>query len=116
MVVRTTKPDSPGARQLADPVRTNQLFERVHVVRPSDDLERDRVVGEVDDRGSRRACSGKQVGAFARRRRDGDERELALDGVLRSQLADSEHVHELVHLLLDLLQGVLAAVDAQCDA
>ena len=46
---------------------------------------------------------------------DGDQRELALDRLVGAQLGDAQHVDELVHLLLDLLERVLAAVDAQCQ-
>src|SRR5204862_187161 len=45
--------------------------------------------------------------------RDGDERQLALDRLVGTELRHPQHVHELVHLLLDLLQRVLAAVDAE---
>jgi hypothetical protein len=36
--------------------------------------------------------------------------------VISAKLGDAEHVDELVHLLLDLLERVLAAVDAQGQA
>ena len=39
--------------------------------------------------------------------------ELPLDRLVGRQLGDPQHVDELVHLLRDLLERVLAAVDAQ---
>ena len=47
------------------------------------------------------------------RRGDGDQRQLALDRLLRPQLDDAQDVDELVDLLLDLLERVLGAVDAE---
>ena len=49
------------------------------------------------------------------RRRDRDQRELALDRLARLQLADAQDVDELVHLLLDLLERLPVAVDAERD-
>ena len=39
---------------------------------------------------------------------DLEQRELALDRLVRLELADAQDVDELVHLLLDLLERVLA--------
>src|SRR5436305_9038933 len=113
VAVGAAQPDAPRAREFTNPVRAEQLLEGVDVLGPRDDLERDRVVGEVDDGRTRDTSRGEQIRARAGRRSNSDERELAFDGVLRAQLVDPEHVHELVHLLLDLLERVLAAIDAQ---
>src|SRR3954452_4458490 len=113
LVVGPAQSDAPRASELADAVRAEQLFERVDVFGTRDDLERDRPVGEVDDLGAGNARRGEDVRASAGRRRNGDQCELAFDGILGAQLVDAEHVHKLVHLLLDLLERVLAAVDAQ---
>ena len=61
---------------------------------------------------ARARCSSR---ALRRRRGDLDQRELALDRLVRLELADAQDVDELVHLLLDLLERVLLAVDAQRD-
>ena len=54
-----------------------------------------------------------QLGALVGRRADGDQRQLALDRLVGRELGDAQDVDELVHLLLDLLERVLGAVDAQ---
>ena len=54
-----------------------------------------------------------ELGTAVGRDADGEERELALERVVGPELGDAQHVHELVHLLLDLLERVLAAVDAE---
>src|SRR3954468_6892798 len=113
LVVGTAQPDAPGARELANPVRAKQLFEGVDVFGTRDYLERDRAVGEVDDLRAGDARRGEHVCARAGRSRNRDERELTLDGVVSTELVDAEHVHELVHLLFDLLERVLAAIDTQ---
>ena len=49
-------------------------------------------------------------------RRHLEQRELPLDRLVRLELAHAEDVDELVHLLLDLLERMLLAVDPQRDA
>src|SRR5581483_4334870 len=57
----------------------------------------------------------EELGTPIGRRRDRDHRQLALDRLSGLELADAKHVHELVHLLLDLIERVLRAVDAESD-
>ena len=45
-----------------------------------------------------------------------EQEQLPLDRLFRLQLGDAEHVHELVDLLLDLLQRVVLGVDPEGDA
>src|SRR5581483_37318 len=58
----------------------------------------------------------EQLGPPLGRRRDLDQRQLALDRLARHELGHAQDVDELVHLLLDLLERVLLAVDPQRDA
>ena len=105
--------DPPGADELAHAVRANELFERLELLGAPDDLERDRVAADVRDARAGDLAERDQLGALVGRRADRDQRELALDRLVGPQLGDAQHVDELVHLLLDLLERVLAAVDAQ---
>src|SRR5437868_9977588 len=107
--------DPAGPSHLADPVRTDELLERVELLRLADDLEQDRVRPDVGDARAEGVGKREQLGAALRRRAHRDQRELALDRVARLELADAQHVDELVHLLLDLLERVLRAVDAERD-
>ena len=43
------------------------------------------------------------------------QRELALERLTVAELGDAQHVHELVHLLLDLVERALVAVDDESD-
>ena len=81
-----------------------------------DDLEDDRVRAEVGDARVEDLGERDQLAAPVGRRGDLDQRELALDRLAGLELGHAEDVHELVHLLLDLLERVLRAVDAQRDA
>src|SRR5215471_362826 len=85
------QPYPPGPRHLADPVRADELLERVELLGLPDDLEDDRVVTNVDDARLEDVGQGEQLGAALGRRRDGEERELPLDGSAGFQLADAEH-------------------------
>ena len=55
---------------------------------------------------------GEQLAAPVGRRVHLQERELALDRLAGLELVDAEHVHELVHLLLDLLERLQTDVRA----
>ena len=61
------------------------------------------------------SASDRSSGRVGRRGGDRDQRQLALDRLPRLELADPEDVDELVHLLLDLLERVLRAVDPHHD-
>ena len=82
----------------------------------ADELEDDRVRPEIGDACAEDLGERHQLGALARRRCDLEQRELALDRLAGRELLHAQHVHELVHLLLDLLERVMLAVDAQRDA
>src|SRR5579884_765354 len=99
----------------ADAAGADELLERVDGLHRADELEDERVRAEVGDPGPEDLAQRHQLAAGARRRRHLDERELPLDRLARYELLDAEHVDELVHLLLDLLERALLAVDAQGD-
>src|SRR5665647_1047916 len=113
---RPGEADAPGAHELLQAVRPDELLERVDVLRRARELEHDRVGAEVGDAGVEDLAERHQLRACARRRRHLEQRELALERLTRGELGHTEHVHELVHLLLDLLERVRLAVDAQRDA
>src|SRR5436853_2641058 len=113
--VGAAEADAPGADELLQAVRADELLERVDVLRRAGELEDDRVGAEVDDAGAEDLAERHQLGALRRRRRDLHEDELALDRLAGHELRDAEHVHELVHLLLDLLERACLAVDANGD-
>ena len=85
-------------------MRADELFERVDLFRRADELEDDRVRPEIGDARAEDLGERHQLGALARRRRDLEQRELALDRLAGRELLHAQHVHELVHLLLDLLE------------
>src|SRR5579862_666692 len=114
--VRTAEADAPGAHELLQPMRTDELLEGVAVFRRAGELEDDGVGTEVDDTRVEDLAERHQLGALARRRRHLHEDELALDGLAGNELCDAEDVHELVHLLFDLLERARLAVDADGDA
>ena len=66
----------------------------------------------VDDADGEDVAQRGQLRAALGRRRDLDERQLALERLAGRELGDAQHVDELVHLLLDLRERVLVAVDA----
>ena len=114
--VRACEAEAPGASELLEAVRTDELFERVDLLRGADELEDDRVGAEVGDARAERVGERDQLGALARRRCDLQQCELALDGLAGNEFLHAEDVDELVHLLLDLLERGQLAVDADRDA
>src|SRR3954454_12555749 len=102
--------DPAGAGELSDAVRTDELLERVELLGPADDLERERVVADVGDARAEDVAERDHLRALLWRGGHGDQRQLSLDRLARRELRHAEDVHELVHLLLDLLERVLAAV------
>src|SRR6266540_5724645 len=107
--------DATGADELLDAVRADELLERVDVLGQADDLEDQRLGPEVGDASLEDVGEREQLASLVGRGRDLDQRQLALDRLARLELVDAEHVHELVHLLLDLLERMLLAVDAERD-
>src|SRR5436190_169657 len=112
---RAAQADAAGADELADPVRANELLERVELLGLADQLEDDAVGPDVRDPGVEDVRERHQLGAPLRRGGDRDQRELALDRIPGLELPHAQDVDELVHLLLDLLERLLVAVDAQRD-
>src|SRR5262249_16628175 len=113
---RTAKADAARADELPDTVRADELLERLDLVRAPDELERDRVTTDVGDPGAGTLAERDEVGAAIGSDGHRDQRQLALHGLVRTKLGDAQDIHELVHLLLDLLERVLAAVDAQGES
>ena len=97
-------------------MRADELLERVELLGLADDLEDERLRPDVGDPRVEDVGQRHQLGAPLGRRRDRDQRQLALDRVARLELAHAQDVDELVHLLLDLLERLLVAVDAERDA
>jgi hypothetical protein len=104
--------DAACADELADAVRTDELLERLDLLGASDKLEGDRIAADVGDARAGDLAERDELRPPVGRHRDGDQRQLALDRLVGAELGDAQHVDELVHLLLDLLERVLAAVDA----
>ena len=67
-------------------------------------------------RASKACASAISSPRFDGRRGHLEQRELTLDRLVRLELAHAQDVDELVHLLLDLLERMLVAVDAERDA
>src|SRR5579864_8429104 len=112
---RTAEADATGAAELLQTVWPDELFERVDFFRRADELEDDRVRTEIGDAGAEHLGERHQLRALARGRGDLEQCELALDRFAGRELLDTQHVDELMHLLLDLLERVVLAVDAQRD-
>src|SRR5260221_12545911 len=112
---RPREADAARAHELLEPVRTDELLKRVDLFGRTCQLEDDRVGTDVGDAGLEDLAERHQLGPRALRRRHLDQRELALERLSGCELRHAEHVHELVHLLLDLLERMRLAVDAQRD-
>src|SRR5712691_1929988 len=112
----STEADTAGADELFQPVRAHELLERVDLLGMADDLEDDRVGAEIRDACVEGLGQRYQLSALGRTCGDLEQGELSLDRLARLELAHPEHVDELVHLLLDLLERMLLAVHAERDA
>src|SRR5262249_41450449 len=110
---RATEADAAGPNELTHAVGAYELFEGLDLVGPADELEGDRVAADVGHLRAGDLAERDELRAPVVGDAHGDQGELPLDGLFGAQLGDAQHVHELVHLLLDLLERVLAAVDAQ---
>src|SRR5581483_4968133 len=84
--------DPARAAELLQPVRAHELLERIDLLRRADYLEHDRVGAEVGDAGVEDLRERDELRPLRRRRRDLQERELALDALARHELAHAEHV------------------------
>src|SRR3954454_23527135 len=114
-VERAGEADAAGADELLQPVRADELLERVDVLGRAGQLEDDRVAPEVGDARREDLAERHQLGALRRGRGDLHERQLPLDRRAARELGGAEDVAELVQLLLDLLEAVPSAVDAERD-
>ena len=90
-------------------MRSHELLEGLELLRCTDDFEDKCLGAKVDD--MRAWNTSPSDISSARRRsawcRDLDEQQLTLNGLAGSELAQSQNVDELVHLLFDLLQRLL---------
>src|SRR6266542_1592602 len=112
---RAAEADAPGADELFDSVRPDELLERVDLLGRARELEHERIGAEVGDARLKHLAEGHQLGPPRRGRRHFDQRELPLDRVAGPELGDAQHVDELVHLLLDLRERRLVAGDPKRD-
>src|SRR6059058_4973662 len=76
--VGAAEADAPGADELLQAVRADELLEGVHVLRRAGELEDDRVGAEIGDARVEHVGEPDQLLAPRRRRGDLDQRELAL--------------------------------------
>ena len=113
--MRPAKADPAGARELPHAVRTDELLERIELLgRPT--TSKMSASGPISTtRAPNTSPSAISSARLLRRRRDRDQRSSRSTDSPGSQLDDAQDVDELVHLLLDLLERVLAAVDAHRD-
>ena len=77
--------DPAGTGELAHAVRAHELLEGVELLGTPDDLERDRLAADVGDAGAEDLAERDQLGALVGRGADGDQRQLALDRLLRAR-------------------------------
>ena len=87
------------------------LDEAVDFVLVANDLEDDRVRGDVDHVGAKNVCDIEQFVPIDVVAADFHQRHLASDHVLVRQIADFDHVDELVELLFHLFDGRAFAID-----
>src|SRR5439155_24803600 len=71
--------DAPGADELLDAVRTDELLEGVNLLRRAGELEDDGVRAQVGDTSLEDVGECEQLAALRGRRRHLDQRKLALD-------------------------------------
>src|SRR5262245_61343238 len=93
-----------------------ELVERVDLLGRARQLEHDGVGADVEQPSAERLRGRDELGAALGRHLDADDEQLALDRLAGDELRHPQHVDELVDLLLDLLERVLGAVDAEGDA
>src|SRR5215211_2501381 len=103
--------DPAGAGQLADAVGVEQLEHGLDLGRAAGGLDGEGLGADVDDLGPEHLGQLDDLVADRRVGLDLDQDQLALDGPVRLQLDDLEHVDQLIELLGDLLEGPLGAVD-----
>src|SRR3954454_599814 len=87
--------DAPGALELHDPVRAEELLEVVDLRRVAVEADRDLVVADTEDATLEHLHELHDLAAVLGHCLDGDQEQLALDGVVGVQLADLHDVDEL---------------------
>src|ERR671936_295620 len=112
---RAAEADASGANEFLDAVWADELLERVDLLRHAGELEDEGIRPEVGDARLEDLAEGHQLAPPGGWSGDLDQRELPLDRVAWNELRDPEHVDELVHLLLDLRERRVVAIDAQRD-
>src|SRR5439155_25789120 len=108
--------DLTRAHHLDHPERADHLFERVDFVGRPGDLDDQGFPRHVDDLAAEDLDGLEHLGALRPVGGDLEQRQLASDGVVGLEIADLEHVDELVELLGHLVDRVQRAVEGQRDA
>src|SRR3954447_6886485 len=108
--------DLPRAHRLDHPERPDHLLEGVDLVRRAGDLDDQRLARHVDDLAPEDLHRLEHLGALGAVGGDLEQRQLASDRALGLEVADLDHVDELVQLLGDLVDRVQRAVERQRDA
>jgi len=110
------KGDFAGAGQFCDSKRTHQGKELVDLALGARDLDRKAFRLNVDDLGAEDIAdlhdlaSGLGIGLHA------DKHELAVDIVRLAEVLDADDVHELVELLVDLIQHLVVPANHDSHA
>src|SRR3954469_417265 len=108
--------DLARAHHLDHPERADHLLEGVDLVGRARDLHDQRLAGDVDDLAAEDLDRLEHLGALTAVGGDLEQRQLAGDRALGLEVADLDHVDELVQLLGDLVDRVQRAVERQRDA
>src|SRR3954451_21248320 len=108
--------DLARAHHLDHPERADHLLEGVDLVGRARDLHDQRLAGDVDDLAAEDLDRLEHLGALTAVGGDLEQRQLAGHGALGLEVADLDHVDELVQLLGDLVDRVQRAVERQRDA
>src|SRR3954454_3413632 len=105
------KGDSPGALELDDPVRTEELLEVVDLRRVAVERHRQLVVTDAEDAALEHLHELDDLAADLGCRLHPAQQQFALDGVGGIELADLDDVDQLEQLLRDLLERCRLDVD-----
>src|SRR6185503_4174900 len=98
-----------GAHGLEDRARIERVDERVELLAAAGQLDRVRVVRNIDDASAEYVRHALDVVALLRPGAHLDQHQLALDVLGFRQVADLDDVDQLVQLLRDLLDHVVRA-------
>src|SRR3954451_2878903 len=108
--------DLAGAHHLDHPERPDHLLEGVDLLRRAGDLDDERLARHVDDVAAEDLDDLEHLGALGPVGGDLEQRQLARDRSVGLEVADLDHVDELVQLLGDLVDRVQRTVEGQRDA